>query len=53
MKKTLIENGRIVDPSQGIDRSANLMIEDGHILEITDERIPAEAEFDIRIDAAG
>lgn len=53
MKKTLIENGRIVDPSQGIDKYANLIIEEGKVSEITDEAVPAEADFDIRIDAAG
>lgn len=53
MKKTLIENGRIVDPSQKIDKVANLIIEEGKVSEITDEAVPAEADFDVRIDAAG
>lgn len=31
MTKILITNGRIIDPSQGIDRVANLLIENGRI----------------------
>ncbi|MDP6442232.1 MAG: dihydroorotase [Pirellulaceae bacterium] len=31
MTKLMLQNGRIVDPTQGIDRVANLLIEDGRI----------------------
>lgn len=31
MPKILIANGRLIDPSQGLDRVANLLIEDGRI----------------------
>ena len=31
MTKLLIKNGRLIDPSQGLDRTANLLIEDGRI----------------------
>ena len=47
--KTLIKGGRIVDPSQDLDQTANLLIEDGHIICITSE----EPEADRVIDARG
>ena len=31
MSKLLIKNGRLIDPSQGLDRTTNLLIEDGRI----------------------
>ncbi|HVW37442.1 MAG TPA: dihydroorotase [Pirellulales bacterium] len=31
MSKLLIKNGRVIDPSQGLDRTTNLLIEDGRI----------------------
>jgi len=31
MTKLLIENGRVIDPSQGLDRVTNLLIQDGRI----------------------
>ncbi len=31
MAKLLIQNGRVIDPSQGLDRVTNLLIEDGRI----------------------
>ncbi|HEX5499329.1 MAG TPA: amidohydrolase family protein, partial [Thermomicrobiales bacterium] len=31
MPKLLIKNGRLIDPSQGIDRAGNLLIADGRI----------------------
>ncbi|MEZ6073063.1 MAG: dihydroorotase [Pirellulales bacterium] len=31
MTRILIKNGRLIDPSQGIDRIGDLLIEDGHI----------------------
>jgi dihydroorotase len=31
MPKLLIKNGRLIDPSQGLDRTGNLLIEDGRI----------------------
>ncbi len=34
MKRILIQNGRVVDPSQGIDRVTNLLVEDGRIAAI-------------------
>ena len=39
-----IENGRVVDPSQGVDRVANLLILDGKIAEIDPQpaTIPAD-----------
>ncbi len=45
--KTLIKNGRIVDPSQNIDAYGNLLCEDGRIVGITNE----EPEADLVIDA--
>ncbi len=48
----LIQNGRLVDPSQGIDRIARLLVTDGHVAAIdpADGDVPADCP---RIDAAG
>jgi dihydroorotase len=48
----LIENGRLIDPSQGIDRIARLLVIDGHVAAIdpADGDVPADCP---RIDAAG
>lgn len=49
MSRILIENGRVIDPSQQLDRVTNLLIEDGRIA-----AVDAAAEIDAqRIDAAG
>ncbi len=47
--RTLVKNGRIIDPAQKIDTIANLLAEDGKIVEITKE----EPEADLVIDAKG
>ncbi|MBR0050820.1 MAG: dihydroorotase, partial [Firmicutes bacterium] len=47
--KTLIKGGRIVDPAQDLDKKANLLIEDGKIVCITEEDVSADRV----IDAAG
>ena len=51
MKSTLIKGGRIVDPSQRIDRVADLLIEDGRVSGI-DDRISGPDGGDV-IDAIG
>ncbi len=51
MKSTLIKGGRIVDPSQRIDRVADLLIEDGRVSGI-DDRISGPDGVDV-IDAIG
>ena len=48
--RTLIRNGRVVDPSQGIDRTADLLIEDGRVLGIDAAVDPVDADV---IDASG
>ena len=48
--RTLIRNGRVVDPSQGIDRTADLVIEDGRVLGIDAVVDPVDADV---IDASG
>ncbi|MEW4564317.1 dihydroorotase [Bremerella sp. JC770] len=49
MLKTLIQNGRVIDPSQNIDRVTNLLIEEGRI-----GGIDVEPQSDMKvIDAAG
>ncbi len=49
MLKTLIQNGRVIDPSQQIDRVTNLLIEEGRIA-----AIDVEPQSDVKvIDAAG
>jgi dihydroorotase len=46
----LIRGGHVVDPSQGIDRTADLLIEDGAISDVGDVSAPAEIEV---LDATG
>ncbi|MDY3238943.1 MAG: amidohydrolase family protein [Anaerovoracaceae bacterium] len=48
-RRVLIKNGRIVDPKQDIDRVMNLYIENGKIVNLTEE----EPDADLVIDAAG
>ncbi|MFN3148630.1 dihydroorotase [Bremerella sp.] len=49
MLKTLIQNGRVIDPSQDIDRVTNLLIEEGRIA-----AIDVEPQADMKvIDATG
>lgn len=48
--KLLIKGGRIIDPSQKLDKVADLMIEDGHIGSIEDSLSDNDAET---FDAAG
>ena len=47
--KTLIKNGRLIDPTQRIDAELNLLIADGKVSSVTRE----EPEADIVIDAHG
>jgi len=49
--KLLIRNGRVVDPSQGLDEGMDVLIEDGEIAAI-DERLEVEGEHET-LDAAG
>ena len=51
-KDLLIENARLVDPSQDLDCSANLLVINGHVatLDPADDEIPATCE---RLDARG
>ncbi|MFK8112689.1 MAG: dihydroorotase [Rubripirellula sp.] len=48
----LIDNGRLVDPSQSIDRTARLLVVDGNVASIdpSDNDIPQDCQ---RIDASG
>lgn len=48
----LIENGRVIDPSQGVDKVANLLIVDGKIagIDLDAAAIPADAQ---KYDAQG
>ena len=39
--KLLIKNGHVIDPSQGIDETADILIEDGKIKEIVSRKEPA------------
>ena len=45
MSRTLIQHGRLVDPAQSLDRQANLLIENGEIVGITDEENVEGAEI--------
>ncbi|GAA4466814.1 dihydroorotase [Novipirellula rosea] len=52
MSDLLIENGRLIDPSQGVDRQARLLIRGGLVAAIdpSDAEIPADCQ---RVDASG
>ena len=45
--KTLIKGGRILDPAQNYDKVANLLIEDGKVVCVTDEDLPADRVIDV------
>jgi len=51
VKRLLIRNGRVVDPSQGLDQGMDILIEDGVVAAIG-ERLEAPARVKT-IDAAG
>lgn len=48
--KKLLKNGRVIDPSQNIDETLDILIEDKYILKISEKIIDKEAEI---IDCAG
>ena len=54
MSSILIKNGRVIDPSQGIDRTTNLLIRDGRITayDVKIEEKPINGSMRL-IDAAG
>ena len=47
--KIVIKDGHIIDPSQGIDRVGDILIEDGKIKEITDQGTKVKNDPEIRI----
>lgn len=47
--KIVIKDGHIIDPSQGIDRVGDILIEDGKIKEITDQGAKVKNDPEIRI----
>ena len=51
MKRLLIRNGRVVDPSQGLDQGMDVLVEDGVISSVS-ERLDAPGDVEI-FDAAG
>lgn len=50
--KILIQNGRVIDPAQNIDRQTHVYIANGHILSVGDQP-PAGFKADQTIDATG
>ena len=51
--RTVIRNGRVIDPAQGIDRVADVLVADGCIAEITTAPMATAPEGHAVIDAAG
>jgi dihydroorotase len=51
--RTVIKNGRVIDPAQGIDRVADLLIADGKVSEITDQVLEKAPDDHDLIDASG
>ena len=51
MKRLLIRNGRVVDPSQGLDQGLDVLIENGFVAALG-ERLDPPAETEV-LDAAG
>lgn len=49
MSSLLIRQGRVIDPDQGLDQVTNILIEEGHIAQITDQ----EPDTDQTLEAAG
>ncbi len=49
--KLLIRNGRVVDPSQGLDEGMDVLLEDGTIAEVG-ERLEVQGQHEV-LDAAG
>ncbi|HUG90932.1 MAG TPA: dihydroorotase [Planctomycetaceae bacterium] len=47
MPTLLLKSGRIIDPAQGIDRTANLLIRDGRIAGIVDDVPAADQVIDV------
>ena len=45
IKSTLIKSGTVVDPAQAIEKITNIYIEDGKIVELTDESPNADLEI--------
>ncbi len=51
MSRLLIRNGRVVDPSQGLDQGMDVLLEDGHVAALAERLdVPARTE---ELDAAG
>lgn len=50
MQRLLIRNGRVVDPSQGLDQGMDVLLEDGHVARIG-ERIRVKSDTPV-LDAA-
>jgi len=46
--KTLIKNGRVVDPANNLDAVKHIMVEDGKIVSITSDAFPADMVIDVR-----
>ena len=51
MQPLLIRNGRVVDPSQGLDQGMDVLLEDG-VVSAVGERLETPADAEI-FDAAG
>jgi len=51
VKRLLIRNGRVVDPSQGLDQGMDILVEDGHVAAIGERlEVPARVKT---LDAVG
>lgn len=51
MSRLLIRNGRVVDPSQGLDQGMDILVEDGHVARLEERlELPARTKA---LDAAG
>jgi len=46
MKSLLIKNGRIIDPSQGLDQQGNLLVKDGKVTGLCDDATTADEVID-------
>ena len=51
MKRLLIRNGRVIDPSQGLDQGMDVLLENGHVAALG-ERLDVPAKTKV-LDAAG
>ncbi len=47
-ERILIKNGRVIDPTSGLDAIKHVMVEDGKIASVLSDEVPADVVVDVR-----